>query len=418
MTTGKKHYRKIKNLFVFIFTLVIVLCIGMLVLGITGAQKKKHQILVYEFFNLPSNEVEKFADTSLEEEWDKNQKIYEEALVAGQNVKMLPCVDEEMVTMLFAGDMLLDDQYAMMSNFKNRGSNYEDTFSGGLLHEMQLADIFMINNEFTFTDRGTPVPGKKYTFRSKTDNVSFFKDIGADIVSLANNHAYDFGEVSLLDTMDTLHGADIPYVGAGKNIQDAKQPYYIVVNGMKIAFVAGTQLEKYANPETRGATENTAGTLRCMNPNDLLESIKLAEENADLTVLYIHWGTEGVEWIDEQQKQQVSLYVDAGVDLIIGAHPHVLQKIEYIDNVPVIYSLGNFWFNSKDRDTGAVKVWVKDKEIQKVQFLPCRQKDCRTSLLDGEEKARILEYMRSLSANTAFDMDGYVEKKALIKYFD
>lgn len=408
MTTGRKHYRKMKNVVVFLTTLIIVICIGMVFIGFLNYNKKKQNVLVYEFFDLPSNEMEKFADTSLAQEWDKNQEVYQNALELNQNVKMIPCIDENVVTMLFAGDTLLDDGYAVMSNFRDRGSDYESTFPGGLLQEMQMADVFMLNNEFTFTNRGNPVPGKKYTFRSNPDNIAFLQNIGVDVVSLANNHAYDFGEISLLDTMDTLKNGNIHYVGAGKNLKEAKEPFYIVANGMKIAFIAATQLEKYANPETKGATEESPGTLRCMDPQDLLDSIRIAEENADLTILYIHWGTESVEWIDEQQKTQVNQYVDAGVDLIIGAHPHVLQKIEYVNQVPVVYSLGNFWFNSKERDTGVVKVKICDKKIQSVQFMPCKQVDCRTVLLSGEEKEQVLSKMREMSLMSHIDADGYV----------
>lgn len=407
----QKYHNSKKNIFVFTSTLVAVLCIGMIGLGITYMVKEKNRVSVYEFFSLPTNERDKFAQTALEEELDKNQSIYQEALEKGQRVKMVPCVDEDKVTLLFAGDVLLDDNYAMMSNFVSRGSNMEDTFGNGLLYEMQQADIFMLNNEFTFTDRGTPTPGKLYTFRSKTANVSFLKEMGADIVSLANNHSYDYGEVSLLDTLDTLKNADIPYAGAGENLAEAMEPYYLIANGMKLAFVAGTQLEKYDNAETKGATETAAGTLRCVNPENLLQSIRIAEENADFTILFIHWGTETQETIDWMQEEQVSMYTEAGVDLIIGAHPHVLQKIDYVDGVPVVYSLGNFWFNSKTRDTGMIKVTLKDKEIKELAFLPCLQSDCRTNLLSGDEKGRVLQYMRSLSNGINIDSEGIITKK-------
>lgn len=411
MRKQRRRYRNgKKNILVFTSTLVTVLCVGMLVLGMTYINSGKNSINVYEFFSLPLDEREKYDQTALEEELDKNQSIYEEALAKGQRVKMLPCVDEEEVTLLFAGDVLLDDSYAMMSNYVSRGRNMEETFGTELLYEMQQADIFMLNNEFTFTDRGTPTPGKLYTFRSKTENVSFLQELGVDIVSLANNHSYDYGEISLLDTLDTLQKADIPYVGAGKNLEEAMEPYYVVVNGMKIAFVSATQLEKYDNPETKGATLDSPGTLRCVNPDNLLQSIEMAEQNADFTILFIHWGTETQESIDWMQEEQALLYAQAGVDLIIGAHPHVLQKIDYVEDVPVVYSLGNFWFNSKTRDTGVIKVTLKDKKIKELAFLPCLQSDCRTKLLAGEEKKRVLQYMQGLSPDISIDENGKIGK--------
>ena len=78
--------------------------------------------------------------------------------------------------------------------------------------------------------------------------------IGVDLVSLANNHAYDYGEQALLDTFSTLEGAGIPYVGAGRNIEEAKKPVYLIANGMKIAVVSATQIERNAVPDTKEAT--------------------------------------------------------------------------------------------------------------------------------------------------------------------
>lgn len=412
MDRRKRNYILYKNLKLFGVVLLVVLFCGTIVLGISyKKQQSKEKLQVYEFFQLPQSEEEKFANTSLETEMDLNRDIYQTAVENGERVKMVPCVDEESVTLLFAGDILLDDTYAMMSNYVSRGRSMENTFAGGLLEQMRLADVFMVNNEFTFTDRGTPTKGKLYTFRSKPENVQFLSDMGVDIVSLANNHSYDFGEVSLLDTLETLEKADMPYVGAGRNLDEAKEPYYLVANGMKIAFVSGTQLEKYANPETKGATLDSAGTLRCVDPVDLLKSIEIAEQNADMTILFIHWGTESKEWIDEMQQEQAKLYTQAGVDLIIGAHPHVLQQIDFVNDVPVVYSLGNFWFNSKDRDTGMVQVTLKDKEIVELRFIPCKQTDCKTVLLDGVEKQRVIQNMRTMSPDIIIDENGLITQR-------
>ncbi len=85
-----------------------------------------------------------------------------------------------------------------------------------------------------------------------------------------------------------------------------------------------------------------------------------------------------------------------------------MQRIEIIDGVPVIYSLGNFWFNSKPLDTGMVKVTISEEGLQSFQFIPCQQVNCRTSMLEGEEKSRVLGEMRRMSGNVQIDEDGYV----------
>ena len=145
-----------------------------------------------------------------------------------------------------------------------------------------------------------------------------------------------------------------------------------------------------------------------MNTENLLQVIAQMEDSCDYTILYIHWGTESQEQIDWLQEEQAPLYAEAGVDLIIGDHPHCLQKIDLISGVPVIYSLGNFWFNSKTQNSCVVEVVLKDKELHTFRFLPCKQEDSRTRLLEGNEKQGVLNYMRGISSNVTIDEEGYV----------
>ena len=142
---------------------------------------------------------------------------------------------------------------------------------------------------------------------------------------LANHHSFDFGEISLLDTLETLNNADIPYVGAGANLEEAIKPVYFVANGMKIAIVSATQIERTSTPDTKEATQNRAGVLRCMDATRLLSVIAEAKENSDFVILYIHWGTESQEEIDWLQEKQAPLYAEAGVDLIMVVHRLVLE---------------------------------------------------------------------------------------------
>ncbi len=365
--------------------------------------------VVYEIFHLPSSPLEIFAaGAEPEKEQSQDEMLLQEALEQNQEVYLAECESQDTVTLLFAGDILMDDHYAVMSTYHNRGNDINQAFDQGLLEQMRNADIFMINNEFTFTSRGTPTVNKKFTFRANPGNVSMYEEMGVDIVSVANNHIYDYGEISLLDTLDTLEQAEIPYVGAGRNLQEAMTPVYYIANGMKIAFVSATQIERNSVPDTKEATQDSAGVLRCMNPDNLLLVIEEAKKNSDYVILYIHWGTESQEAIDWLQEQQAPIYAQAGVDLIIGDHPHCLQKMDSVEGVPVIYSLGNFWFNSRTQNSCVVKVTLRAGEIESFQFIPCRQSDCRTALLTGQEKTEVLDYMRTISPNVTIDEEGYV----------
>ena len=386
-----------------------VLGVGALAMVLLHFAMPEEEKVVYEIFHLPSSPLEIFAaGAEPEKEQSQDEMLLQEALEQNQEVYLAECESQDTVTLLFAGDILMDDHYAVMSTYHNRGNDINQAFDQGLLEQMRNADIFMINNEFTFTSRGTPTVNKKFTFRADPGNVSMYEEMGVDIVSVANNHIYDYGEISLLDTLDTLEQAEIPYVGAGRNLQEAMTPVYYIANGMKIAFVSATQIERNSVPDTKEATQDSAGVLRCMNPDNLLLVIEEAKKNSDYVILYIHWGTESQEAIDWLQEQQAPIYAQAGVDLIIGDHPHCLQKMDSVEGVPVIYSLGNFWFNSRTQNSCVVKVALRAGEMESFQFIPCRQSDCRTALLTGQEKTEVLDYMRTISPNVTIDEEGYV----------
>ena len=312
------------------------------------------------------------------------------------------------VTLLFAGDVLFDDSYSPMVSLKRRENGVDDCFSMELLQEMRDADIFMLNNEFTFTDRGEPLPDKSFTFRSRPENVKYLFDMGADLVSLANNHSFDFGEISLLDTLDTLEQAGMPQVGAGRNLEEAEAPVFFEVDGIRIGFLSATQIERMKNPPTRGATQTEPGVFRCLDPAELYRKVEETKKLCDYLVVFIHWGTEKTDEIDWAQKEQGPGLAAAGADLVIGAHPHVLQGLDSADGVPIVNSLGNFWFNSFTLDTCVVKVTLDKNGLKSFQFLPALQKDCRTVLTQGAEKKRVLDYMRSLSPHVQIDEEGYV----------
>lgn len=325
----------------------------------------------------------------------KEQKIY---------AKEAASPDE--IVLDFAGDILFDPYYAVMARLKQAGGRIEDAFSQELLEEMRSADIFMVNNEFPYSDRGAPLEGKQFTFRAQPESAAYLTDMGVDVVSLANNHTFDYGEEALLDSLATLEAMDMPYVGAGRNIQEAAKPVSFIINDKKIAIVSATQIERNDNPDTRGAGEDISGTFRCWNPDRLLQEIAAAREDSDIVIVYIHWGTENQAEIDWAQQEQAAMIAEAGADLIIGAHPHCLQPVAYVGGVPVVYSLGNFWFNSKTVDTALLQVRIPKEGELSVRVLPAKQSDCRTLLLDGEEKQRVIAYINSISESAVLDEDG------------
>ncbi len=325
------------------------------------------------------------------------------------NTYLLP--EKDTVTFTFAGDVLLDENYAVMSTYRANGSVLENCIDPELLEIMKGSDIFMINNEFPYTNSGMPLANKTFTFRADPANVQMLKDMGVDIVSLANNHASDYGEISLLDTLDTLEGAGIPYVGAGRDLEEASKVVFYQKGDMKIGVVSATEVERMATPDTKGATETTPGTFRCFQNDALEEVIREAKKECDFLIVFVHWGTESTDELDWSQPGQAVDFTAAGADVVIGAHPHVLQEIAYVNDAPVFYSLGNFWFNSKTQDSCLVTLEIGDDGLVSAKFIPCRTLGGKTSLATGAEAERILDYMRGLSDGVVIDAEGYVTQE-------
>ncbi|MBR5377262.1 MAG: CapA family protein [Lachnospiraceae bacterium] len=315
------------------------------------------------------------------------------------------------VSIVFGGDIDFDTGYANMSALRSRGGDISAALSPDLLALLRDADICMLNNEFPYSDRGTPTAGKKFTFRAPPSTVHYLTDMGVDIVGLANNHAYDHGKDALLDTFDTLDGEGIPYVGAGHNIEEASKPVYFIAGGMKIGIVAATQIERTSPPDTKEATETEPGVLRTLDPTRFISVIEEAKSHSDFVIVFVHWGSENKNDYEASQRDLAEKYEAAGADLIMGAHPHVLQGFDYVGKVPVMYSMGNFWFNSKTLDNCAVEAVITKEGIRSLRFHPCQQRDCKTTMFDegSDEYNRIIKQMRGFSTQHAdIDDQGYV----------
>lgn len=309
------------------------------------------------------------------------------------------CASDSQVVLDFTGDINLAEGWSTTTYMDTQPGGLEDCMSEELLQEMRSADIMMINNEFTYSTRGTPLAGKAFTFRADPKRVLELEKLGTDVVSVANNHVYDYGEEALLDTLETLEQAGMPYMGAGRNLEDAMKPVSFLANGRKITIVSATQIERSTN-YTKEATDTSAGVLKTLNPDKFIGVIQKAKAKSDYVIAFVHWGTEGTNHYGSDQVSLGKQFIDAGADAIIGGHTHCLQGFDFYNGKPIIYSLGNFWFNNQKLDTGLSQVVIhtRDNTID-FKFLPCIQQNSITSLVEDEtEKQRILDVMQQISA--------------------
>ncbi len=341
------------------------------------------------------------------------RSLYAEEPQALENVRLLSLGTPgsgKTTVMTFGGDICFADNYLVMQYLETTENGLSDCLAPEWFSQMQNADIAMLNNEFTISDRGEPMANKAFTFRAATENTALYQELGVDFVTLANNHAYDFGEDAFLDTLQALKSYGIDYAGGGRNAEEAQRPFYYLVDGRKIAFVSATRAEKYIlTPE---AGENTPGVFRCYEPDRLKEVLAEAKQNSDYVVLFIHWGTEHSAALERVQETTSHEYIDAGADLIIGSHAHQLQGIEFYKGKAIFYNLGNFWFDGYPIETGLIRFEWKADGTECFYFLPGMQENCVTSYELGTETGRqILDHLASYLPGIQIDDDGLVTEK-------
>ncbi|MEY8391444.1 CapA family protein [Lachnospiraceae bacterium 45-W7] len=306
--------------------------------------------------------------------------------------------------LVFAGDIYLSPYVQ---------ENYDVSGVGGviserLLSEMANADIVMANEEFPFSLGGVKAPDKQFNFRVDPLYTQILTDMGVDIVTLANNHALDYGAEALTDTFEALEHAQIAYVGAGADIERAMQPGIIQAGRQNYGFLAASRVI----PVTDWNVENQQPGMLCTyDSKRLREAIKKAKEMCEFLTVYVHWGIEKSDVPEEYQRQLAREYIDAGADLVIGAHPHVLQGIEYYQGKPIVYSLGNYIFNQEIASTVLLKVRVTPEQQPVLQLLPASASGAKTQEMSGSEAEELYRYMESISVGVEIDADGVVKAK-------
>lgn len=315
-----------------------------------------------------------------------------------------PEPEPEPVTLLFTGDVLLSDY--VLANYDRDG--IAGVLSPVLLDALTTADITVVNNEFPFSTRGEQAPDKQFTFRVNPDYVKVLTDMGVDIAGIANNHVLDFGPDALLDTFDTLDAAGIDYMGAGIDLERAGALITKEVNGKTFGFLAASRVIPVVSWDIKNASP---GVFTTYDPALLLAAIGQARAQCDFLSVFVHWGIERDEYPQDYQVTMAKQYIDAGADLVVGAHPHVLQGIAYYQDKPVFYSLGNFIFNREIARTAVLKVTVPPEGTPVYQLIPASAQNARTQADDDEKKQTTCDYLESISEGVSIDENGVVSQE-------
>lgn len=360
----------------------------------------------YEKITAAETVAETASDIVLETESETEVKTGSETDQSEENPEASDPVESAAgsMTILFSGDILLSDH---VLNAYSRSGGISGVLDQGYLSAIQSADYFAVNEEFPFSSRGTQAPDKQYTFRLAPEKVSLFKEMGIDAVTLANNHALDYGTDALLDTCEILDRAGILHTGAGKDLDTAKQPVLFEKNGQRVALIGATRVIPKAD---WAATKGHPGMLSSyeVSVEPLLAQIAECHASGDRVVVLIHWGIERDETPQEYQRALARRYIDAGADLVIGSHPHVLQGIEYYKGKPIFYSLGNFVFGSSIPKTMLVQADFTGDSLS-LQLIPGTSSGGYTSMLtDAESKTQFYQYLEGISFGVSVGENGIV----------
>lgn len=247
--------------------------------------------------------------------------------------------DEEQknsINLLFGGDVMLDRGVKNSVN-KNFNGDYSALFKN--LDILRKSDITFINLEGPASDQGVDKKNL-YSFRMNPSIIPVLKGAGINIVSLANNHMGDWGINAFIDTLARLKENEILYTGGGINKKEAEQPIIIEKYGMKIGYLAFSDV----GPNGMASDENTAGILLANNPR-FKEIISTAEKQVDYLIVAFHFGEEYKTIHNKRQENLAHAAIDNGAKIIIGTHPHVMQDVEVYKDGFIAYSLGNFIFD-------------------------------------------------------------------------
>lgn len=291
------------------------------------------------------------------------------------------------------GDIMIGEHVAEF--IEKHGIDYPFDSTRFLLQNAQ----FTIGNlEAPFSKTGTS-HDKKFTFKVDPEYAPGLVNAGFDVVNLANNHMMDFGEEALINNLKTLDSLNLQYCGAGLNYEQAKKPAILDYNGTKVAFLGYSM----TFPKEFWATADSAGTCYPYE-EDMIESIRQCEQLADFTVASFHWGQELRNTPKDYQIYFAHKAIDAGADLILGHHPHILQGMEVYKNRLIIYSLGNFAFGSysyKAKDSIILKTYLNHRGLLYARVIPISvynaEVNFQPQILKKTKADSVLSYLNDIS---------------------
>jgi poly-gamma-glutamate capsule biosynthesis protein CapA/YwtB (metallophosphatase superfamily) len=312
------------------------------------------------------------------------------------------------LTVAAGGDVMGDRKVGTFMDKNGGPAAFE-----GVKPYLEAADVAFVNLEGAISDTGSRLLSKEYTFRARPALLDGLTSAGVDVVSLANNHSLDYRWKALSDCISRLDTAGIKHAGAGSNYNEASAPAIIETPAGKVAVIAASEIASSfaASSERPGTYHVSPGSSR---DQALLDKVAAAAKEADFVIVSLHWGVEYKTGANSHQISRAHALIDAGADLILGHHPHVVQGLEIYKDRLIVYSMGDFVFDHYSRITGEAFVLQvsipRDGTAPWGTIVPVYLSDSFgiPAVVTGTSAARILDRLTSLSAKRglALTIDG------------
>jgi poly-gamma-glutamate capsule biosynthesis protein CapA/YwtB (metallophosphatase superfamily) len=269
------------------------------------------------------------------------------------------------VTLAFAGDVHFED------DVRTRLADPATTLAP-IADVLSAADLTVVNLETAITERGTPEP-KTYAFRVGPVALDALAAAGVDVVTMANNHAVDYGRDGLTDTLAAVESSPLPVVGIGADEDQAFAPAVLNVRGTAIAVLGATEVPD-RTAAAWSAGPDSAGVASARDPARILSAVSKAADSADVVVVYLHYGEEQVSCPTDEQRDLVSALATAGADVVVGSHAHVLLGAGWLGATYVSYGLGNFvWYtpnSTAEATSGVLTLTLRDGAVVDDDWAP------------------------------------------------
>ena len=249
-------------------------------------------------------------------------------------------------------------------------------------------DLSMVNLESALTDGTCPEPqSKQFVFSAPTSAISAFKGAGVSLITEANNHGEDCGPPGLQMALKTRAQTGYTILGIGQNTAQAFASYTTTVHGQRIAIIAATQVIDSDLQAAWTATATQPGLASAYDVDDLVTAVEAARKTADTVVVYLHWGTELDACPNPLQEPLAQVLVQAGADIIVGTHAHVLLGGGYLGSAYVDYGLGNFAFydnSPPENASGSLVISATGRHIDQATWRPAVIVDDLPQPLSGD----------------------------------